>query len=245
MVVSWQRPDGPGGSDARAVSIDVAFNSSNDQDNQRSVAMTRTAGGRWQATLTLDTNWLAFGLFYARDDRDRIDNNAGRYWEVVTCGADQTPSARAVTYQAASYTGDALADGIQRAPDFDRAISILRQWMAEHQDSTLFVTDVWGYRARQGGRSDEAFNALVPEIERFVADHPDSETALAQALQFVSTWRARLPATLFAKTQAALTRLNPKASFPRAVLAEVVWRRIADEKDARHRIRRAANRLTR
>ncbi len=221
---------------ARALSIDIAFNASYYQDNHRSVAMTRTPDGRWQGTLTFDTNWLAFGLFYARDDRDHIDNNAGQYWEVLTCGADGMPSARAVPYLAASYTGDALADGIQRAPDFDRAISILREWMAEHQNSTLFVTDVWGYRLRQGGRSDAAFTALVPEIERFVADHPDSEIALAQALQFVSTWRARLPATLFATTQAALTRLNPKASFPRAVLAEVVWKRIADEKDARRRI---------
>ncbi len=222
--------------DARAVSLDVAFNTSNDRDNHRSIAMTRTPDGRWQATLTFDTNWLAFGLFYLRDDRDHIDNNAGRYWEVITCGADQMPSARAVTYQAASYTGDALADGIQRAPDFDRAISILRQWMAEHQDSTLFVTDVWGYRARQGGRSDVSFKALVPEIERFVADHPGDETALAQALQFVSTWRARLPATLFATTQAALTKLNPHSSFARSVLAEVAWDRIYDEKDARRRI---------
>ena len=63
--------------------------------------------------------------------------------------------------------------------DFERAISILREWMAEHQDSTLFVTDVWGYRLRQGGRIDAAFNALVPEIERFVVDHSDNEPALA------------------------------------------------------------------
>ncbi len=186
--------------------------------------------------MTIDTNGPAFALFYARDDRARIDDNSGRYWEVVTCGADHMPSARAVPYQAASFTGDALSDGIQRAPDFERAISILREWMAEHQDSTLFVTDVWGYRLRQGGRIDAAFNALVPEIERFVVDHSDNETALAQALSFVSMWRARLPATLFAATQTALTKLNPRSSFARSVLAEVVWDRISDEKDVRRRI---------
>jgi thiol-disulfide isomerase/thioredoxin len=113
--------------------------------------------------------------------------------------------------------------------------------MAEHQDSTLFVTDVWGYRLRQGGRSDASFKALVPEIEQFVADHPDSEIPLARALQFVITWRARLPATLFATTQAALISLNPQASYAKSVLARLAWDRISDEKDARRRIQMYEN----
>jgi thiol-disulfide isomerase/thioredoxin len=198
--------------------------------------MTKVPDGRWQGVLTFDTNWLAFGLFYIRDDRDRVDNNTGQYWEVITCGSDRLPSARAASYQAASYTGDALADGIQRAPDFERAIAILRQWMVEHRDSTSFVIDIWSYRLRQAGRSDAAFSNLLPQIEQFVADNASNEIALAQALQFISTWRARLPAASFETTRAALVELTPKSAFAKSVLARQAWERIADEKDARGRI---------
>jgi hypothetical protein len=74
--------------DARALSIEVAFSDWKHKHDQRSITTTHLPDGRWQGTLTIDTNGPAFALFYARDDRDRIDDNSGRYWEVVTCGAD-------------------------------------------------------------------------------------------------------------------------------------------------------------
>ena len=125
-----------------SLTISLAINASYYANSHRTFAMSRTADGAWETTIPLESSW-SFLIFFVQDQDDRVDNNQGDYWQILSCGADGTPTSMATYYLAASYAGDVPAPGIQRAVDYARAISILKEDMKLHPDSSGFASEVW------------------------------------------------------------------------------------------------------
>ena len=149
---------------AESLTISLAINASYYANSNRTFAMSRTADGAWETTIPLEVFW-SFLIFFVRDQNDRVDSNQGNYWQVLSCGADGAPTSRATYHLAASYAGDVLAPGIQRAVDYPRAISILQEDIKRHPDRIGFTSEVWRYQIRQAGESDAAYARLAGEIE--------------------------------------------------------------------------------
>ncbi len=215
----------------KSLSIELALNGRSWTDNKRTILMTRAASATWEATIPLDPSWHLV-LFYLKDEADRIDTNDARYWEILGCGADGTPTAQAVSRLAATYIGDVLAPGIGRATDYGRAIGILEEDIKRHPDRIGHMTTIWDYRARQAGRTDAVYAQLAGEIDRFVTGRKEDKASVTAAADFSWRWRTRLPAPLVEKTRAALVALDPQST----TLQQMDFRAIQDEKDARRRI---------
>jgi thiol-disulfide isomerase/thioredoxin/tetratricopeptide (TPR) repeat protein len=213
-----------------SLTISLAINTSSYVNSQRTFVMSRTTDGAWETTIPLESFW-SFLIFLVKDQNDRVDSNQGDYWQILSCGEDGTPSARATSNLAASYAGDVLAPGIQRAVDYARAIAILEEDMKRHPDRIGSAYEVWRYQVKQAGETDTAYARVAGEIEHFILDRKDSEPALTAAVRFVSTWKKRLPAGLLDKAQTALVTLNPMSP----VIGELKWDQIRDEKDLQRR----------
>jgi thiol-disulfide isomerase/thioredoxin/Tfp pilus assembly protein PilF len=215
-----------------SLTISLAINASYYANSHRTLAMSRTGDGAWETTIPLEAYW-SFLIFFVKDQNDRIDSNQGDYWQILSCGADATPTSMATYYLAASYAGDVLAPGIQRAVDYARAISILEDDRKRHPDRIGSASEVWRYQMKQAGETDAAYAKLAGEIEQFIVDQKDNEAALTAALRFVSnsTWKRRLPVSLFDKAQTALLTLNPKSP----IIGELKWDQIREEKDLQRR----------
>jgi thiol-disulfide isomerase/thioredoxin/Tfp pilus assembly protein PilF len=213
-----------------SLTISLAINASYYANSHRTFAMSRTADGAWETTIPLESSW-SFLIFFVQDQGDRVDNNQGDYWQILSCGADGTPTFMATYYLAASYAGDVPAPGIQRAVDYARAISILKEDMKLHPDSSGFASQVWHYQMKQAGETDVAYARLAGEIEQFIVDKKDNEEALTAAVRFVSSWNRRLPTSLLDKAQTALLTLNPKSP----IIEELKWDQIREEKDLQRR----------
>lgn len=216
-----------------SLTISLAINASYYANSHRTFAMSRAADGAWETTIPLESFW-AFLIFFVKDQSDRVDSNHGDYWQVLSCGPDGAATSMATYYLAASYAGAVLAPGIQRAVDYARAISILEQDMKRHPDRIASASEVWRYQMKQAGETDAAYTKLAGEIEQFIIDHKDNESALNAVLRFVSTstWKRRLPAVLLDKAQAALLAVNPKSPM----IGELKWGQIREEKDLQHRV---------
>lgn len=214
----------------KSLTISLAINASYYSNGHRTFAMSRTADGAWETTIPLEAYW-SFLIFFVRDQNDRIDSNQGDYWQVLSCGADGTPTSMAIYFLAASCAGDVLAPGIQRAADYARAISILQEDMKRHPDRIGSASEVWRYQMKQAGETDAAYAKLGVEIEQFIAGQKDNERALEAAIQFVSNWKKRLPAGLLDKAQTLLVTLNPKSPM----IGELKWHQIIEEKDLQRR----------
>jgi len=193
-----------------SLTISLAINTSSYANSQRTFVMSRTRDGAWETTIALEYFW-SFLIFLVKDQNNRVDSNQGDYWQILSCGEDGMPSARATYNLAASYAGDVLAPGIQRAVDYARAISILEESMKRHPDRIGSVSEVWRYQVKRAGETDAAYARLAGEIEHFILDQKDNEPALTAAVRFVSNWKKRLPAGLLDKAQTALVTLNPKS----------------------------------
>ncbi len=213
-----------------SLTISLAINASYYANSQRTFAMSRTADGAWETTIPLEAYW-SFLIFFVQDQNDRVDSNQGDYWQILSCGDDGKPTSMATYYLAASYAGDVLAPGIQRAVDYPRGISILEDDMKRHPDRIGSASEVWRYQMKQAGETDAAYAKLAGEIEQFIVDQKDSEPALTAAVRFVSNWKRRLPTSLFDKTQTALLTLNPKSP----IIGELKWGQIREEKDLQRR----------
>ncbi len=214
----------------QSLTISLAINASYYSNNQRTFVMLRTADGAWEATIPLESFW-SFLIFLVKDQNDRVDSNQGNYWQIASCGDDGTLSTQAVGYLAASYTGEVLAPGIQRAVDYARAISILNEDLKRHPDRIGSASEVWRYQVKQAGETDAAYAKLAGEIEQFIVDQKDNEPALNAAVRFASSWKRRLPTALLDKAQAALLRLNPRST----IIGELKWDQIREEKDLQRR----------
>lgn len=97
-----------------SLTLSLAINASYYVNNHRTFVMSRTPNGAWETTIPLEASW-SFLIFFVQDQNDRVDSNQGDYWQILSCGADGTPTSLATYYLAASYAGDVLAPGIQRA----------------------------------------------------------------------------------------------------------------------------------
>lgn len=213
-----------------SLTISLAINAPYYANNHRTFVMSRTADGTWETTIPLESFW-SFLIFFVKDQSDRIDSNQGHYWQILSCGDDGRPMSMATYYLAASYAGEVLAPGIQRAVDYPLAISILEEDMKRNPDRIGLTSDVWRYQMKQAGETDAAYMKLAVQIEQFVADQKDNEGALTAAARFVSSWKRRLPAGLLDKTQAALLAVNPKSP----IIGELKWVQIREEKDLQRR----------
>ena len=209
-----------------SLTISLAINAPYYANNQRTFTMSRAADGVWETTIPLESFW-SFLIFFIKDQNDHVDSNQGDYWQILSCGKDGTHTSMATYYLAASYAGDVLAPGIQRAVDYPRAISILEDDMKRHPDRIGSISEVWRYQIKQAGETDAAYTKVAGEIEQFIVDQKNNEDALTAAVRFVSTWKRRLPAALFDKAQAALLSLNPKSP----IIGELKWDQIREEKD--------------
>jgi thiol-disulfide isomerase/thioredoxin len=213
-----------------SLTISLAINAPYYQNSHRTFVMSRAANGGWETTIPVEPFW-SFLIFFVKDQSDRIDNNQGDYWQILSCGDDRTATSMATYYLSASYAGEVLAPGIQRAVDYPRAISILEEDIKSHPDRIGLTSDVWRYQMKQGGETDIAYAKLAVEIEQFIADQKDNEQALTAAVRFVSSGKRRLPAGLLDKTQAALLAVNPKSP----IIGELKWAQIREEKDLQRR----------
>ncbi len=219
--------------DPAGLKVFFGIDGANFADNEKSVALTREDDGAWQATVEFQT-WWQYALFYFMDEQNQVDNNDGRYWEVLACGRDGTPTFRAVRFQAESYNGELIAPGIQRAPDLDRLVAILEADLERTPDGFTYLHSLWFYKAKREGETPEAYRKVAAEIEQFIEKHRDNLRALEAASTFVLGFQPRLPPQLPEKLLARITALNPKSR----VVGEAAYFGAMREKDLERKIER-------
>jgi hypothetical protein len=59
----------------KSLTISLAINASYYSNGHRTFAMSRTADGAWETTISLEAYW-SFLIFFVRDQNDRIDSRA-------------------------------------------------------------------------------------------------------------------------------------------------------------------------
>ena len=199
-----------------SLSVELGFNWGG---NSRTLPMAHQDNGTWRATIPVARDWN-FVLFYVRDERQRVDDHAGQYWEVLACDTDGWPTLNAVQDQAGSFAGRQLREGILREIDYRRAIALLEEDRTRHPGQARGLFQIWRYRAKLGGETPAAYAQLATEIDSFVAQHQTNLAAVVTAAQFASTYRTRLPRETLDRARAALAAVAPESGFLQEILLD-------------------------
>jgi thiol-disulfide isomerase/thioredoxin/tetratricopeptide (TPR) repeat protein len=173
-----------------------------------------------------------YAVFYINGAEGRFDNNDGRYWEILACGEDGTPTEGAVNNQALSYDSGRITPVIQFQPDPARAARILEEDLRRHPERLRHFGNLWGFKTEAENESDAAYQKVAGEIERFAAAHSGDAAALEIAFKFVMYNRKHLPAALYDKLFAAVVATNPTS----ALAGDAMYQQVLAEKDPQKKI---------
>ncbi|MGE5205977.1 MAG: hypothetical protein ACM3PW_10200, partial [Chlamydiota bacterium] len=169
------------------------------RNNTHAVPFVRKTDTAWEAKLDRGKNEFWLYLIFAVQDgvTHQIDNNGGRYWDVLFHSPTGPLHSQAVELQAESYTGARFDNGIDRSPDFAKATSILEAYLASSApDRFNVLSEYWEDKVRRDGNNDEVWRKLAQEIEEFIDQHRFDQSALVGAANFVVLRDNRLPPQL-------------------------------------------------
>src|ERR1700733_3062390 len=195
--------------------LDIVVNGPYWADNTRSVDLVRQGDGSWQAVVSHKNNdYWAYMMFQVRDqDTGKIDNNSGKYWDLVLYNPEGGPSFDGLHEQAQSYTGESFDNGMSRTPDFEHAISIIEKYLnSAAPDRYEMLSDYWDFKLRREADSNLGWGKVSEEVRAFIDDHSSDEPALRGAFNFVSNHESRLPADLYPKLMHDLQMLDPQTA---------------------------------
>lgn len=216
--------------------LDVGINGRYFRNNTRTASFVPKADGSWQATLTRGEKefWL-YLIFQVKDAAtDRVDDNGGRYWDVVFGYAKGGRHFQGVLAQARTYTGFRFDNGVGRTADYGKAVAVLEDFMkTAGQDGYNVLADYWDYKVRRDGNDDSAWKKTAAEISQFVDDHRADRPALIGAFNFSQMHDDHLPPDLYPRLMHYLEVLDPKQAEELDHMA--TRNRMQQEKDPRKR----------
>lgn len=183
------------------------------RNNTHAVPFVRKPDTVWEAKLDRgkDEFWL-YLIFAVQDGvTHQIDDNNGRYWDVLFHSPTGPLHSQAVELQAESYTGARFDNGIDRTQDFAKATSILESYLASSASDRFDVlSQYWDDKVRRDGNNDEAWRKLAREIDQFIDEHRPDHAALVGAANFVVLRDNRLPLQLQPKLLNYLAAMDRK-----------------------------------
>ncbi len=178
----------------------------------RRIPMTRAADGVWQADFVPERNYVpSYAIFFFQDEKNIIDNHGGEYWDILNCHRGE-PDSFSVAAQASTYEGQLLAPGIQRVPNFARAVDILKEDLRQDPHDYMQYYPLWTEELRMGNDSPSAYEQVGKEIDAFVAAYGDQYHALRQICSFVAYRQQKLPPGTVQRFRQAVTALTENAA---------------------------------
>ena len=150
--------------------------------------------------------------------RKQADTNGEKYFDVLFVGRQGQQLEMGVKYEAMSYTGTLTSLGIDRPVDFAKAITILEENIHPPDRGQNLISDLWRDKLHLHGDTAEARAALLPEIDKFIAEHAADGFGLESVVEFaaVESW---VPEQTTDRLFAALEKQpndgdsNPRAFF--------------------------------
>ncbi len=215
--------------------LKVAINGLWWRNNTRSVRFVHKAADVWEATLSRQEKkdiWL-YLIFMVKDENTgQVDDNSGRYWDIIFCQENGQPHFQAIEARAKSYRGVQFDNGMARPVDFAQATTILEEYV-NGSDWGRFnlLLDYWESKVQLHGGNDEAWRNLAAEIDQFLNDHRLDKSALIGASNFIILREDRLPPQLLPKMMALVEAIDPKQAAKLDRMA--TFNRIQREKDRR------------
>ena len=89
--------------DSKSLSLQVGFNGPNYVSNRALVPFSRK-GDHWEALAPLEKSSAAYAIFSVKDDdTNAVDDNSGKYWDVVSCTPLGDKDSNGLMLQAESY----------------------------------------------------------------------------------------------------------------------------------------------
>jgi thiol-disulfide isomerase/thioredoxin len=214
--------------------LEVGVNSPWYRNNTLSIPFVRKDTNTWEAVLKPEEKdfWL-YMIFMAKDEgTGQVDDNGGRYWDVVFYLDDGRPHFQGIQEQARSYTGVGFDNGIARAKDFAKATAILEEYVNGADPGRFnYLFDYWRYKVQRDGNNDVAWSKLNAEIDQFLDQHRFEMSALTGAANFIVNREGRLPPQLLPKMMSFIQAIEPKQA---AKLDRMIaYARIQQQKDRR------------
>jgi tetratricopeptide (TPR) repeat protein len=200
-----------------SLTLQVGFNYPQSGDDKAEVPFARK-GDHWEALVQLEEHHAMYAIFDVKDDKSgAVDNNEGKYWDVVFCFASGERDMNAMMRRAQSYAGVSWPFNIHRAKDYGKAVSILESAMAgmDFRRSSFILADLWTYKAERDGGDAAAYAKLAKELDQFMADHASEKSAIWSVGNFTVTHLDQLPAEFVGRTLATVdaTANDPRYSF--------------------------------
>jgi hypothetical protein len=177
-----------------SLSLQIAFNGPHFFNNRVLVSFTRK-GGHWEALVPLEKSHPSYAMFSIQDgDTSVVDDNGGKYWDVVFCRPDGEKDANGLMQQAESYSGETWPFAMRRETDFSKAVSLLETAIANNRFQTsLTLTKMWEYKAKRDGDTPATYAKLAGEMERYLDEHKDDANAQFGVGNFLRLYYKKLP----------------------------------------------------
>lgn len=221
--------------DSKSLSLQVAFNGPNYMNNRALVPFTRK-GDHWEALVPLGETYRSYTIFSIKDgEPSAVDDNGGKYWDVVFCRPDGEKDLNGLMQQAESYAGEVWPFGIRREKDLNKVVSLLEGAIANSKfQNSMVLTKLWDYKAKRDGDSAETYAKLAAEIEHYLDEHIDDATAQFGAGNFLRMHYKKLPPDVVNRMTA---KLDTNAKDPGFSFREyVALGRAEDEPDPQKRL---------
>ena len=221
--------------DSKSLSLQVGFNGPNYVNNRALVPFSRK-GDHWEALVPLEKSSAAYAIFSVKDDdTNAVDDNSGKYWDVVSCTPLGDKDSNGLMLQAESYAGEAWPAGIRREKDLNKVVSLLESAIANSKfQKSMVLTKLWEYKAKRDGDSPAAYAKLAAEIEHYLDEHIDDPNAQFGVGNFVVLREKKFPADFADRTVA---RIDAKIKEPMiSFRASLAVQRAQDEADPHKRL---------
>jgi hypothetical protein len=188
---------------------------------QQAILFTRREDGVWVANVTYkDFRAPRYAIYWVEESQTKqVDTNSGDYFEVPFCDVHGRLLEESVSLQAQSYTGILEAQGIERPVNYAKAVEILEDYMHAPSRGRTLIDELWEYKLRLRGDTQENRVLLIAEINKFLSDHVVDPFGLLSALNFVGghSW---VPADTGENLVQELEHQNPR-SDAREFLLEI------------------------
>lgn len=221
--------------DPKSLSLQIAFNGPHFYNNRALVPFTRK-GDHWEALVPLEKSRPLYAMFSVKDDEtNAVDNNGGKYWDVVFCRPDGEKDSNGLIRQAESYSGETWPLGMRRETDFAKAVALLESTVANSSSqNSMTLTRIWDYKVKRDGDNPATYAKLAAEIERYLDEHKDDRNAQFGAGNFLRMHYKKLPPDF---VEPMATKLDANEKDPGFSFREyIALGRAEDEPDSPKRL---------
>ena len=202
-----------------SLSLQVGFDNPQYVDSSVSVPF-KHKSDYWEAKIPLEKARATYAIFSVKDPTtNQIDDNHGKFWDVVFCDSSGEKDPNGLRLQAQSYAGGSWPTGIHRRTDYAKAVSILKGAISENSSmrrwSTSYVSDLWNYEALRDGGDDKAWAKVASEIDQFITQHTNQKPQLLAAGNFIVNHQRQLPSDFVERTVTVLDdqEISPNNTF--------------------------------